>query len=284
MKLVPGILVAAALNASAFAQPTATEIWRTDNVSRPEAVHVPANSDWAIIGNQGPENAEQGGYLSRLHLVTGEFQEYWASGYEGPLGIISSTDRVYFSDQGQRVIILDRQSGREIDRLEAPEDAALFNDLAIDGEGALWATDTRVGALFRYRDGVWSQVAAGEAFTGANGIEFVDGWIYVVCSSGVGNLVRVDPETYDYEVIFRGEGSLDGVVTDGRGGLILSDLNGRLLHWNEQLGLTVLDDFAGEEIMLNSSGGTPDGRFIFSPHWRQSQLSMHEVSYTSQAD
>ena len=74
------------------------------------------------------------------------------------------------------------------------------------------------------------------------------------------------------------------MVTDGRGGLILSDLRGRLLHWNETHGVTLLDGFDDEEIMLNSSGGTPDGRFVFSPHWRESQLSLHEISYTSPAD
>lgn len=284
MKLVFGTLLAAALCAPVLAQPTATEIWRSDRVSRPEAVHVPDDSDWAIIGNQGPEGSDRGGYLSRLNLVSGEFQEFWARGYEGPLGIVSSADQIYFSDNGDRVIVLDRQTGREVYRLEAPEDAALFNDLAIDAAGALWATDTRVGAIFRYHNGEWRQVASGDVFTSANGIEFVDGWVYVVCSGGVGNLIRIDPGSFEYEVLFSGEGSLDGVVTDGRGGVILSDLAGRLLHWNPAQGVTVLDEFVDEEIMLNSSGGTPDGRYIFSPHWRQSQLSMHEVTYTSHAD
>lgn len=284
MKLVFGACLTMVLATPVFAQPTAREIWRSDNVERPEAVHVPLDSDWAIIGNQGPEDAEQGGYLSRLHLTTGEFQKFWASGFDGPLGIVSSSDRIFFSDQGERVVVLDRRTGAELERIEAPESAELLNDLALDDAGALWATDTGGGAIYRYQSGLWREVAAGDAFTGANGIEFVDGQIYVVCSSGVGNLVRIDPISLAFEVLLEGEGSLDGVVTDGRGGLILSDLHGRLLHWNETHGVTLLDGFEDEEIMLNSSGGTPDGRFVFSPHWRESQLSLHEIRYTSPAD
>ena len=284
MKMISGFCLAICLAAPIHAQPTAREIWRSHAVERPEAVHVPFESDWAIIGNQGPEEAEAGGYLSRFNLVTGEFQPRWAEGFDGPLGIISDENAVYFSDRGERVIVLDRSTGREINRIEAPESAGLLNDLAIDDHGALWASDTRTDAVYRYQDNQWQRVAEGMAFQGANGIEYVDGWIYVVCSSGVGNLVRLDPETLEYTLLLEGEGSLDGVVTDGRGGLILSDLQGRLLHWNEAVGITLLDGFEDEEIMLNSTGGTPDGRFILSPHWSQSQLSLHEVTYPSPAD
>lgn len=282
MKVVSGIILAGLLSTPGFAQPVAQQIWRSDRVERPEAVHMPDIDGWAYIGNFGPENRDAAGYISRLHLATGEFQQYWASGFNGPLGIISSDQHLYFSDR-DRVLILDRQSGEELAEIAAPAGSELLNDLALDDHGRLWATDTRTATIFRHDAGQWSAVAEGEDFTSANGIEFVDGWIYVVCSGDVGNLIRIDPETLEYTVMLRDEGSLDGVVTDGRGGLVLSDLHGRLLHWSETGGVHVLDAFADEDLMLNSIGGTPDGRIILSPHWRQSELSAHVLHYPEPA-
>ena len=270
-------------SAQAQSAPQAEALWRSENVARPEAVHVPAGSDWAYIGNQSGDGEETDppgqGYVSRLNLVTGEWQARWADGFDDPLGIVSQAGRIYMVDAGRHVIVLHADTGEELDRWSLEVDNVFLNDIAIDPDGRIWVTDTRGGRVFGLVDGAWRQMLEGDPFTGANGIEYVDGWIYVVCSSGVGNLVRVQPDTLATEVLLEGEGSLDGVVTDGRGGLVLSDLRGRLLHWSEAGGLTVLDGYEGEEIMLNSIGGTPDGRFIFAPHWASSQLSAYEIHY-----
>ncbi|MDF1767704.1 hypothetical protein [Maricaulis sp.] len=275
----------ALVGASAYAQdrPTATELWRTDSVTRPEAVHVPDGSDWAYIGNQGPvsetDEAEASGYVSRLNLVTGEWQARWVEGYVSPLGIVSANGRLFMIEAARTLVAMDLETGAELDRWDFAHDDVVLNDIAIDPSGRFWITDTRGGALYTLTDGLWEQVFNDDRFTGANGVEYVDGAVYVVSSSGEGRLIRIDPYTLELTVLLENEGSLDGVVTDGRGGLVLSDLRGRLLHWSDALGLTVLDGYEGEEIMLNSIGGTPDGRFIFAPHWRSSQLSAYEIHY-----
>ena len=282
------IYIAAGLalaGASAVAQdrPSAIELWRTENVQRPEAVHVPEGSDWAYIGNQGPasesEEPEANGFLSRLNLVTGEWQGRWVEGYVSPLGIVSANGRLFMIEGTRTLVAMDLDTGAELERWDFAHDDVVLNDIAIDPSGRIWITDTRGGALYTLQDGEWERVFDDDRFTGANGVEYVDGWIYVVTSSGEGRLIRIDPDTLDLTVLLENEGSLDGVVTDGRGGLVLSDLRGRLLHWSEAQGLTVLDGYEDEEIMLNSIGGTPDGRFIFAPHWRSSRLSAYEVRY-----
>ncbi|OLF75418.1 hypothetical protein AWH62_06255 [Maricaulis sp. W15] len=281
-------LALAGQSALAQSAPEATALWRSHAVDRPEAVHVPLGSDLAYIGNQSGEGEETDppglGYISRLNLVSGEWQARWADGFDDPLGIISQDGHLYMVDAGQHVIRLDQETGAELDRWTLERDGIFLNDIAIDPDGRIWVTDTRGGALYELVDGRWRQLFSGDPFTGANGVEFVDGWIYVVCSSGVGNLIRIQPDTLEHTLLVSGEGSLDGVVTDGRGGLVLSDLRGRLLHWSEAGGITVLDEFAGEEIMLNSIGGTADGRFIFAPHWASSQLSAYALTYPDETN
>lgn len=288
MKTVIASVFALAAAGSAMGQhttfaPTSEQIWRSANADRPEAVHVPVGSDWAYIGNQSGEGEafdEPGvGYVSRLHLVTGEFQDRWAENFDGPLGIASHENRLFMVDNGERVLELDMQTGAILANWPAPDGERFLNDIGIDDQGRLWVTDTRADQLLRLVDGEWEVLFSDGAFDGANGVEYVDGWIYVVCSSSVGNLIRIDPQTLDYEVLLTGEGSLDGVVTDGRGGLVLSDIPGRLLHWSEAGGLILLDGFEDEEIMLNSIGGTPDGNYIFAPHWRESRISAFRMTY-----
>ena len=238
---------------------------------------------WVYFGNQGPgdqpETNPLQGYIARLDLATGTFIAGWSTGFEGPLGLTSQGEHLFLVDNGTQVIALDIETGEMTDNWPAPPGDRVLNDLAIDPEGRLWVSDSRMGQVLRLEDGVWSVLLAGSEFASANGIEYVDGWIYVVCSGSVGNLIRIDPDTLETQIIFTGEGSLDGVVTDGRGGLLLSDIPGRLLHWSQAAGLTVLDDFADEEIMINSIGSTPDGRYLFAPHWRESEISAYRIHY-----
>jgi sugar lactone lactonase YvrE len=285
MKTTIATLAALFASASAGAQnvPVAEELWRTNTADRPEAVHVPPGSNWAYIGNQSGEGEETDppgiGYISRLNLVSGTYEDRWMEGFDGPLGITSSGSEMFLVDNGDRVVAVDIGTGTQTGEWPAPQGERFLNDVGIDPQGRVWVTDTRADELLRLVDGHWEVVFSGGPFDGANGVEYVDGWVYVVCSSGVGNLIRINPETLEYDVLITGEGSLDGVVTDGRGGLVLSDLGGRLLHWSEASGITVLDGFEDEDIMLNSIGGTSDGLLMFAPHWSQSQITAFRLTY-----
>jgi sugar lactone lactonase YvrE len=261
--------------------PASTQIWRSDHFTNPEAVHVSEDGVWAYIGNQNvdDEDGATTSYMSRYNLQTGDFTARWIEDMQGPWGITSHRDHLIFSDRGVRLVIADRHSGDVLDVLTPPDGYSVLNDVAVDPAGRIYVTDTRGGTLFRVENGVWTVLFEGDDFTSANGVEFVDGWIYVVTAGGHGKLIRIDPETLDVTVLVSGEGSLDGVITDGRGGLLLSDIPGRLLHWSEAGGITVLDDFADEEIMLNSIGGTRDGTYVFTPHWREAQVSAFHVTY-----
>jgi sugar lactone lactonase YvrE len=283
MKSLFVVLLALSAIWSAYAQaaPSSFQIWRSDNFSSPEAVYISDDGVWADIGNQvTDENApDRSSYISRLNLQTGAFTARWSDGLDGPLGITGNQDSLIFSDRGERLVSVDINTGELQDVWMPPYEDSVLNDVTLDALGRIYVTDTRAGALWRVEDGAWTRLFMGGDFASANGVEYVDGWIYVVTSGGHGKLIRIDLETLTPILLVEDEGSLDGVVTDGRGGLILSDIPGRLLHWSEANGLTVLDEFAGEEIMLNSIGGTPDGRYIFAPHWRENQVSAFQITY-----
>jgi outer membrane protein assembly factor BamB len=280
---VAALFVVVAIPAAAQNTPSSEQIWRSDHFQHPEAVHVPPGSDWAYIGNQSTsgegESQTRDGYISRLNIVTGEFEPRWAVNLDGPLGITSFDDTLYAVDNGTHIVALNLTTGEAGRSWPTPADGVFFNDLAVDDAGLIYVTDSRSGALLRLVNDQFETLFSGDDFASANGVEFVDGALYVVCSGGIGNLIRIDPETLEWDILISGAGSLDGVVTDGRGGLVLSDIPGRLLHWSEANGLSVLDNFESEDIMLNSIGGTADGAYIFAPHWSQSQVSAFEMSY-----
>ncbi|HYT57202.1 MAG TPA: SMP-30/gluconolactonase/LRE family protein [Verrucomicrobiae bacterium] len=92
------------------------------------------------------------------------------------------------------VVRYDLKTGRLADRFDAPE-AMQLNDVAIDSNGAIYATDSMSGTLFRKKANEKTLTAFGSkgAVAGANGITFgADGNLYVAISTGI---VSIDTST-----------------------------------------------------------------------------------------
>jgi hypothetical protein len=116
------------------------------------------------------------------------------------------------------VVCYDLSNGRLTDRFPAPE-AMQLNDLVIASDGALYATDSQSGTLFRKKPSEKTLTRFGQtgALRGANGIAMgADGILYVTLSTGV---ARVDTTTGEPTRLPQP----DTVVTGGIDGLYWYD-------------------------------------------------------------
>ena len=98
--------------------------------------------------------------------------------------------------QGRRnaVLLYDLARGRRVARHDVAE-ALQLNDVAVAGDGTVYATDSQAGSLFRLRPGehAFTLFGTANAVRGANGVAVApDGTVYVTLSTGIG---RVDPRT-----------------------------------------------------------------------------------------
>lgn len=106
-----------------------------------------------------------------------------------------STDRLVDSDARAHnaVFVFALDDGRMLARLEAA-DAAQLNDVAIADDGAVYATDSGAGAIYRALPG---EVALGAwkpagSLPGANGIAIDGDRVYVAHATGIARLRRSD--------------------------------------------------------------------------------------------
>jgi sugar lactone lactonase YvrE len=104
-----------------------------------------------------------------------------------------------FLDEAQKqrrnaVVRYDLRNGLLVNRYDAP-DASQLNDLTIAADGAIYATDSASGTLFRKtaREKTLTPFGAKGALPGANGITLgADGKLYVAISTGI---ARIDLST-----------------------------------------------------------------------------------------
>jgi len=108
----------------------------------------------------------------------------------------------------------DLATGALVERLPVPS-ARQLNDVAVGPDGALYATDSAAGALFRRRPGEagFSAWLAAGGLPGANGVAVgLDGTVYVALSTGI---ARIDRDSAAVERMAQP----DSAVTGGIDGL-----------------------------------------------------------------
>ncbi len=197
--------------------------------------------------------------------LDGQLQPNWVTGLNAPTGIrLSASDRLFVVER-PGLSEIDPSSGEITARYPVP-DAGFLNDLAFDEKGAIYVTDTLKDCVFRVAEAkpeVWIQ---GEAFAGPNGILVEDGRLLVGVTSD-GTIKTVDLETKQVDTLVTlGPGSnMDGLVSDGEGGLLFSDYFGRLFRLDAQGQRTVLLDGRGPYRYCADFGLVPGSGLIVIP-------------------
>ena len=212
------------------------ELWATpDTFLTPESVLKDPSRDVLYVAsfdNQFATKTAPSGYVSTLDLTGRILEHRWLDGLNAPTGMDISRDTLFICER-KDLLAVDLASRKIVGRWPIP-DAVFPNDLVIDGEGAVYISDTRTGdwpgsRIYRFKDGAF-EIFANEGIDGANGLSIRDGGL-LVGNSGDGFLKRVDLKTRHVEnVASFGSGILDGIRGDERGNLIVSFWEGQLFR------------------------------------------------------
>jgi sugar lactone lactonase YvrE len=181
------------------------------------------------------------GFIATLDAA-GQVQNMaFATGLDAPKGMGVSDGTLYVSDIDS-VKALDLSTG-EVIQTYAGEGVAFLNDIAIGTDGTVYVSDTFGNAVYKIEGDGLALVAQGPDLAGANGLmEAPDGTLLVAnlgdISGGFENIVpgwvvSLDLSTGMIEPYGATEppGILDGIVDDGKGGVITTDNGaGTVLH------------------------------------------------------
>ena len=206
------------------------EAWQADGFSQPESVLFDNPRNVLYVSNVGEDEDSNEGYISKL-TPDGEVTEArWVAGLKGPKGLAVHDDRLYVADV-DRLIVIDVDAGEIVETYDAP-DSEFLNDVAADGEGRVFVSDTSGNAIYVLDGEEFSVWLEDEALMQPNGLLVEEDRLVVAAwgedegdSPVLGHLKTVDFETKAIETLGDGTpvGNLDGIEPDGQGGYLVTD-------------------------------------------------------------
>lgn len=218
--------------------------WATEQVfSVPESVCW--DFDRAILyvsniaGNPGEKDGE--GFISRVS-IEGEVKKLrWVTGLNAPKGMAVYGGMIYVSDIDELAVI-DIRTDKVVERY--PVEGAIFlNDVAVDGKGNVYISDSskKSSAIYRFADGEVEVWLRHRDIQSPNGL-FVDGDRLIVGNSGDATLKAVDLKSRKVSTVVNVGSSVDGVKMDSKGNFIVTDWKGRTALIEPEGGIYILID------------------------------------------
>jgi hypothetical protein len=259
--------VLAAQAPPAGSRPTLPTLWSlTDGFASPESAFFHAASNRVFVSSiNGPILERDGnGYISRLTPDGKMLDARWVTGLHAPKGLRAVGGTLWAADIDE-VVGIDIATGRITSRVRVTG-AQFLNDLATGPDGSIYVSDSNLSRIYVVKDGVSSVFVEGaDVVEQPNGL-LVDGGRLVLGTVGPapqaaggpapaggrggarpgGHLFAFDLRTKARTTLTAEPvGGIDGIESDGRGGLLVTDVVGaRLLHVAPSGTVRVLAGFA----------------------------------------
>jgi hypothetical protein len=209
-------------------------VWVTTGLKNPESVLPDPGGTFAYVSNVDGQPLEKDGkgFISKISLDGGAVIEpQWAAGLNGPKGMALVKDRLYVSDI-DRLVEIDTKTGKIVKSYEV-EKPVFLNDVAADGEGHVYMSDSGASVIWRLADGKLEKWLEGPQLKYPNGL-LVQGDKLIVAAWGApqpdktfapANLMQISLKDKSVSDLGGGTpiGNLDGIVPDGPDSYFVTD-------------------------------------------------------------
>ena len=248
--LRPLVVACAVLGFGAFSAPLSAQTFavKEAGLATPESVVHDAHADVYLVSNINgvPSEKDGNGFISRVNPDGRVDALRWIAGgrngvtLHAPKGLAIVGDTLYVSDI-DCVRRFNRTSGAPAGET-CVEGATFLNDLAADGNGTLYVSDTGIridasgvtptgtDAVYRLRGTDAPQIVArGADLKNPNGLWWTPGGLVVV-PFGANEVWRYAPDGTRTVVATTPSGQLDGVVGLPDGGLLVTSWEGSAVY------------------------------------------------------
>jgi sugar lactone lactonase YvrE len=202
-----------------------TELWRLSHeLSYPETVLYDKDRDILYISSYISDGTQ---FISKVKLTGEIVNREWVKGLIRPTGMAIHKDKLFVVERANLAEI-DIHSGEIIKRHAAPS-PGFMNDIAVDSEGNIYITDGQRGQILKFSSGQFSTWKSGAEFIQINGLHYANGKLYAGFSSDA-SLRSIDLSSEEITTIVKLDPGavVDGIETDERGNILVSDFNGKL--------------------------------------------------------
>jgi sugar lactone lactonase YvrE len=175
----------------------------------------------------GDESAADGGpFLARVGPDGRVRDARWIGGMGNPTGLAVRGDSLYVVERtGMAVVEL--ISGRVARRVPIPA-GRFLNDIAVDSAGVAYITDSGAAAVHRVAGGKAETWLINPQLAQVNGICVSDDSLLVGCTADA-RVRSIQISTRALRTVATlPVGTMDGLAVDGRGGILLSQVEGRI--------------------------------------------------------
>jgi hypothetical protein len=203
--------------------------WETEKEFRiPETALYDAEREMIYVSNFDRFDFAPGAgkqFISRLTPDGKIIDAEWVKGLSNPTGMAIMGTTLYAIER-KALVEIDIASGEVTARHPLPA-AGFLNDIAVSGD-AVFISDSRAGIVYRYSDGEFELFLSAGQVSDPNGLHAVDGTLYIG-NNGDGTVKAVDLADVSIKTFVKlGPGIIDGIESDGSGGLLVSHWEGRL--------------------------------------------------------
>jgi glucose/arabinose dehydrogenase len=282
--MVKRLSVAALILAAACAQeappaaappqaPRLEQIWRVGGFANPESVALSGDRTFLYVTNvNGEGEARDGnGFISRVSTSGEMLQRDFATGLDGPKGIMLGGDALYVADINQMVVI-DAATGAIRRRVPAPG-AVFLNDLTFAPDGQVLIADSGGQRIYAMRTDTAEVWLEHEMLDSINGLLPEPSRLLVTTMAG--RLLAIDYETRAITVLAEGLANADGVAALGDGRYLVSEWPGRMFVVSSDGSHETIMDTRAESRLLNDFLLVSD--VLYQPHWEPSELTAYRI-------
>lgn len=188
-----------------------TKVWESEATLKvPESVRYDAKRKVLYVSNIDgePWAADGKGSIGKVGLDGKVIAAEWVTGLDCPKGMVLSGDgkTLYVADVGG-IVVIDVEAGK-ISRKVAIPDGQQLNDLAGDGKGTLYVSDSRGKKVYSVKGDKVSVELDEKVLKGPNGLLVHGGKLYVLDNS---SLNEVQPDKSLKVLVGGMEGGTDGL-------------------------------------------------------------------------
>jgi sugar lactone lactonase YvrE len=207
-----------------------TKVWESEaSLKVPEGVRYDAANKVLYVSNIDgePWADDKKGSIGKVGLDGKVIAAEWITGLSCPKGLALSEDGkwLYAADAGG-VVVIDVKAGKIAKKIAIPEGQQL-NDVASDGKGTLYVSDSKGKKVFAVKGDKATVHLDEKVLKGPNGVLVQDGKLYVLDNDSL-NLVNDDKSL---KVIASGmPGGADGLEHVAGGDFIVSVWSGAVWY------------------------------------------------------
>jgi len=263
------------------------KLWETTGLKTPESALPDPSGGFAYVSNinGSPTDKDGNGFIAKISLKDGKIIALeWAKGLDAPKGLALANDRLYVSDI-DRLVEIDAKTGKILARYDAPG-ATFLNDVAADGEGRIYVSDSAASTIWRLANGKLEKWLDGPSLKYPNGLH-VKGDKLIIAAWGApgtsaaksasANLVEVSIPDKSVRDLGDGTpvGNLDGIEPfDDHSFLVTDWVAGALYR---------IDVSGRAELLLDLNQGSadigwvPDKHLLLIPMMKDDKLVAYRV-------